>query len=83
MILFCAFRNSLDTFFNYRRGTLQTKMVNAKPNVLDRRRYVQERLSTQIQRLQDVEIPTDNGNAVREELSFSNQKAVDRFYAVI
>ena len=58
-------------------------MVNAKPNVLDHRRYVQEKLSTQIQRLLDVELPTYKGNTVREELSSANQKTVDRFYAVI
>lgn len=51
--------------------------------MLDHRRYIQEKLSTQNQRMLDVELPTDNGNTVREELSSLTQKAVDRVNAVI
>lgn len=32
----------IDTFVNYRRGTLQTKIVSTKPNALEHRRAIQE-----------------------------------------
>ena len=73
----------IDTFVDYRRGTLPSIAVIAGPQALAHRRSLQEKIYKQMEQLLDVELPSTKGNTVRDEIGSIAIKALDRVKAVI
>lgn len=73
----------IDTFVDYRRGTLPENAAIVGPNALKHRRSLQEKLYKHMEQLLDVELPTSNGHTVREELGSIATKSLDHIKAVL
>ena len=56
----------IDTFVDYRRGTLPTTPVLAGPKAVAHRRSLQEKIYKQMEQLLEVELPTSDGHTVRD-----------------
>jgi len=73
----------IDTFVDYRRGTLPAIPVHAGPKALAHRRSLQEKIYKQMEKLLEVELPTADGHTVRDELGSIATKALGRIKAVL
>lgn len=73
----------IDTFVDYRRGTLPTIPVLAGPKAVAHRRSLQEKIYKQMEQLLEVELPTSDGHTVRDELGGIATRALGRIKAVL
>ena len=73
----------IDTFVDYRRGTLPSKPFITGPNAVKHRRSLQEKLVVQMERLLDVELPSSEGQTVRDELGTIATKSLAHIKAVL
>lgn len=73
----------IDTFVDYRRGTLPSKPFITGPNAVKHRRSLQEKLVMQMERLLDVELPSSEGQTVRDELGTIATKSLAHIKAVL
>lgn len=73
----------IDTFVDYRRGTLPANPIMAGPNALKHRRSLQEKLFRHMEQLLDVELPASNGHTVRDELGTIATKSLDHIKAIL
>jgi len=73
----------IDTFVEYRRGTLPTTPVLAGPKAVAHRRSLQEKIYKQMEQFLEVELPTSDGHTVRDELGGIATKALGRIKAVL
>lgn len=73
----------IDTFVDYRRGTLPSTPVLGGPKALAHRRSLQEKIYAQMEQLLDVELPTSGGHTIRDELGGIATKALGRIKAVL
>ena len=73
----------IDTFVDYRRGTLLANPVVTGENALRHRRSLQEKLYGQIEQLLEVKIPASDGQTVRDELGTIASKSMAHIKAVL
>ncbi len=73
----------IDTFVDYRKGTLPSKPVLIGPKASKYRRALLEKIYKQMMQVLDTELPTTSGHTVREELSAIATKALGNIKAVI
>jgi len=73
----------IDTFVDYRRGTLPEHPTISGPKALKHRRSLQQKLYQQMEQLLDVTLPTSDGHTVREELGAIATKSLDHIKAVL
>ena len=73
----------IDTFVDYRRGTLPTTPVLVGSKAIAHRRSLQEKIYNQMEKLLEVELPTSDGHTVRDELGGTATKALGRIKAVL
>ena len=73
----------IDTFVDYRRGTLPSSPVTLGENAKKYRRSLLEKIYKQMEQVLDAPLPTENGTTVREELGSIATKALGHVKAVI
>jgi len=73
----------IDTFVDYRRGTLQANPVISGANAAKHRRSLQEKIYHQMEQILDVKLPTSDGLTVRDELSVIATKSLGHIKAVL
>lgn len=73
----------IDTFVDYRRGTLPANPVVSGVNAAKHRRSLQEKIYQQMEQILDVKLPTSDGHTVRDELSVIATKSLGHIKAVL
>jgi len=73
----------IDTFVDYRRGTLPANPVISGANTAKHRRSLQEKIYHQMEQILDVKLPTSDGHTVRDELSVIATKSLGHIKAVL
>ncbi|WP_233341557.1 hypothetical protein [Robiginitomaculum antarcticum] len=73
----------IDTFVDYRRGTIPANPVISGENKFKHRRSLQQKIYKQMEQLLDVKLPTSEGHTVREELGTIATKSLDHIKAVL
>lgn len=73
----------IDTFVDYRRGTLPNTPTLSGEKAAAHRRSLQEKIYLQMEQLLDVELPAAGGHTVRDELGGIATKALGRIKAVL
>lgn len=73
----------IDTFVNFRRGTLPRERILPGPKALEQRRSLQEKIFKQMKALLDAELPTHPGTTLREELGSIATNALGHMKAVL
>jgi len=73
----------IDTFVDYRRGTLPANPVVTGIDAAKHRRSLQEKLFKQIESLLNVQSPVSNGQTVRDELGTIASKSMAHIKAVL
>lgn len=73
----------IDTFVDYRRGTLPANPVISGSKAAKHRRSLQEKIFRQIEQILDVKLPTSDGLTVRDELSPIATKSLGHIKAVL
>ena len=73
----------IDTFVDYRRGTLPANPVMSGANTAKHRRSLQEKIYHQMEQILDVKLPTSDGHTVRDELSVIATKSLGHIKAVL
>lgn len=73
----------IDTFVDYRRGTLPASPVISGVNAAKHRRSLQEKIYREMEQLLDVKLPTTDGHTIREELSSIATKSLSHIKAVL
>ncbi len=73
----------IDTFVDYRRGTLPSNPVVSGENAHKHRRSLQEKIFKQMERLLDVELPSSEGQTIRDELGAIATKSLEHIKAVL
>lgn len=73
----------IETFVDYRRGTLPTMPVVLGPKAIEHRRSLQRKIYQQMEQLLELELPTSDGITVRDELGGIASKALGRIKAVL
>ena len=73
----------IDTFVDYRRGTLPDNSVISGANAAKHRRSLQEKIYHQMEQILDVKLPTSDGHTVRDELSVIATKSLGHIKAVL
>ena len=73
----------IETFVDYRRGTLPSSPVVTGTNAAKHRRSLQEKIYKQMEQLLDVKLPTESGHTVRDELSSIATKSLSHIKAVL
>jgi hypothetical protein len=73
----------IDTFVDYRRGTLPSNPVVSGANAAKHRRSLQEKIYHQMEQILDVKLPTSDGHTVRDELSVIATKSLGHIKAVL
>ena len=73
----------IDTFVNYRRGTLPANRVISGAKAAKHRRSLQEKIYHQMEQILDMKLPTSEGHTVRDELSEIATKSLGHIKAVL
>lgn len=73
----------IDTFVDYRRGTLPDNPVLSGAGRLKHRRSLQQKIYKQMEQLLDVKLPTSDGHTVRQELGSIATKSLDHIKAIL
>lgn len=73
----------IDTFVDYRRGTLPAQPVLGGPKAAEYRRSLLEKIYKQMEQVLDAELPTSSGATVRQELSGIATQALGNIKAIL